>query len=130
MLQVTVNGTTIELPIGRSVPDAVRAASVAVPTCCHDDRLEPDQFQLSAFKYQVGGWEFGEPSRVRLALECRPAQIRMVCRTGTGWPQIAFRVSITCSPRTPALPAARTMSFIDSMPTSVLPKATTGRRRT
>jgi len=41
MLRVTLNGQAGEFPEGATVLDALRAASIAVPTLCHDPRLKP-----------------------------------------------------------------------------------------
>ena len=41
MLHVTLNGQPGEFPEGASILDALRAASIAVPTLCYDPRLQP-----------------------------------------------------------------------------------------
>jgi formate dehydrogenase major subunit len=40
-MRLLVDGTTVEVPEGASLLDALRAAGHDVPTLCHDDRLTP-----------------------------------------------------------------------------------------
>jgi formate dehydrogenase major subunit len=112
MPRLTINGLPVDMPPGRTVLDACRAAGAAVPTLCHDDRLHPAGVCRLCL-VQQGGREHpvpacSTPAADGMAIVTRTPELEATRRTllemlardypadaVTGWPDKPFHQLLT-----------------------------------